>query len=133
MEVMTRLEDLQTQLEESWPKALEKTLAEFPHENRDFYIFTFTKWDYHQTPPKFNIVHCPIKWYPTTWALPGTTLRKISPQNGWVKIIWTLPEEQFFSLYESGKVFGDAIVHDSIRKYKSGELAIDPDEKFVKI
>ena len=144
MELLTRLEDLQTQLDESWPKTLEKTLNEFPHGDEDFYIFTFTKWQYHTydlmtgekialVPPRFDINHCPIKWYPTTWALPGTTLRKISPRGGWVKIMWTLPEEHAFDLFESGKIFADPIVCESIRKFRNGELARDPDETFEKI
>ncbi len=122
MEILTRLEDLQTQLDESWPKTLEKTLAEFPHNNEDFYIYTFTKWDYHVKPPVFNISHCPLKFYPTSWALPGTTMRKISPSGGWVKILWTLPEEHSFELFENGKAFADPIVHESIRKYRNGTL-----------
>jgi hypothetical protein len=133
MELLTRLEDLQTQLDKSWPETLEKTLNEFPHGDEDFYIFTFTKWNYHTIPPEFTISHCPLKWYPSTWALPGTTLRKISPKGGWVKIIWTLPEEHAFDLFTSGKIFADEIVLDSIRKYKAGELSSDPDEKFQKV
>ena len=38
MELLTRLEDLQTQLDESWPKTLEKTLREYDHGDRDFYM-----------------------------------------------------------------------------------------------
>lgn len=132
MEILTRLEDLQTQLDESWPKTLEKTLKEFNHGDEDFYIFTFTKWDYHTVPPEFFINHCPIKFFPSSWALPGTTMRKISPKGGWVKIIWTLPEEHAFDLFESGKIFADPIVHESIRKYKAGELGKD-EEHFAKI
>lgn len=131
MELMMRLEDIQSQLDDSWPKMLEKTLQEFDHGDEDFFIFTFTKWDYHNQPPRFNIHHCPIKWYPSSWALPGTTLRKISPKGGWVKIMWTLPEEHSFHLYESGKIFADPIVHESIRRYKNGTLA--EEEKFEKI
>lgn len=128
MELMTRLEEIQSQLDESWPKTLEKTLNEFDHGNEDFYIFTFTKWDYHQNPPKFNISHCPIKFFPSTWALPGTTMRLISPKCGWVKILWTLPEESAFEMYESGKIFADQIVHESIRKYKNGTLGKEEEE-----
>ncbi len=140
---MTRLEDMQAQLDESWPKMLERTLNEFPHEDKDFYIFTFTKWIYHTydengnkvplKPPRLDINHCPIKWFPKTWALPGTTLRKISPKGGWVKIMWTLPEEHAFDLFENGKIFADPIVHESIRRYKAGELGIDADETFSKV
>lgn len=133
MEIMTRLEDLQAQLDESWPKTLEKTLSEFPHNDQDFYIYTFTKWDYHQAPPKFTINHCPIKFYPSSWALPGSTMRLISPKGGWVKILWTLPEEHAFELFESGKIFADPIVHESIRKYKNGEFNKIVEEKFEKI
>jgi hypothetical protein len=132
MKLLTRLEDIQVQLEESWPKTLEKTLAEFPHGDEDFYIFTFTKWDYSESPPKFNISHCPVKFFPSSWALPGTTMRKISPRGGWVKIIWTLPEEHAFDLYESGKVFADEIVHESIRKYRFGSLGKE-EEEFQKV
>jgi hypothetical protein len=133
MELLTRLEDLQAQLDASWPGTLEKTLNEFPHGNEDFYIYTFTKWDYHVVPPKFNINHCPIKFYPKSWALPGTTMRKISPIGGWVKILWTLPEEHAFDLFESGKIFADPIVHESIRKYKAGEFAKEEEENFKPI
>lgn len=134
MELLTRLEDLQSQLDKSWPETLEKTLNEFPHEDKDFYIYTFTKWDYHTVPPRFDINHCPIKFFPTSWALPGTTLRKISPKGGWVKIIWTLPEEHAFDMFESGKIFSDPIVCESIRKYKAGLLSEEPiDETYRKV
>lgn len=133
MELITRLEDLQSQLDDSWPKMLQKTLDEFPHGDDDFWIYTFTKWDYHQNPPKFHINHCPIKICPYSWALPGTTMRLISPKGGFVKIIWTLPEEHAFHLYESGKFFSDSIVHESIRKYKSGEFARLAEEKYEKV
>jgi hypothetical protein len=119
MELLTRLEDLQAQLDKSWPGTLEKTLREFPHGDEDFYIYTFTKWDYHQIPPQFNITHCPLKMCPESWFLPGTTMRRISPKEGWVKILWTLPEEHAFDLFKSGKIFGDPVVHESIDKYKS--------------
>ena|ERR1044071_7646784 len=132
MELLTRLEDLQTQLDASWPRTLEKTLNEFPHGEEDFYIFTFTKWNYHEVPPKFDINHCPIKFFPSSWALPGTTMRKISPKGGWVKIIWTLPEEHAFELFENGKIFADPIVHESIRKYRAGTLGQE-EEKFEKV
>lgn len=128
---MTRLEDLQSQLDESWPKILEKTLSEFDHGNDDFYIFTFTKWDYHKAPPEFKISHCPIKILCKTWFLPGTTMRLISPSKGYVKILWTLPEEHAFDLYESGKIFADPIVHESIRKYRAGEYT--ESEQYAKI
>lgn len=134
MELLTRLEDIQAQLDKSWPETLEKTLKEFPHDDKDFYIFTFTKWDYHTKPPKFNINHCPVGFYPGSWALPGTTLRKISPKGGWVKIMWTLPEEHYFDLYKDGKMFEDKIVQESIRKYYAGELKQEPkDETYKKI
>lgn len=122
MEIFTRLEEIQSQLEESWPKILERTLKEFPHNDKDFFIFTFTKWDYHSNPPEFKINHCPILFCPSSWILPGTTMRLISPTKGWVKILWTLPEEHSFDLYESGKIFSDSLVAESIKKYKSGEL-----------
>ena len=133
MELLTRLEDIQTQLDESWPKTLEKTLQEFDHGNEDFYIYTFTKWDYHQNPPRFDINHCPIKFLPQSWFLPGSTMRKVSPKGGWVKIIWTLPEEHSFDLYTHGKIFAEPIVCESIRKYMLKEPIVDEDDTYKKI
>ncbi len=140
MELLTRLEDIQQQLEESWPKILEKTLNEFPHGEEDFYIYTFTKWQYHTfdpisgemiplTPPTFNLIHCPIKILCKSWFLPGSTMRKVSPKNSSIEILWTLPEEHAFDLYASGKIFADPIVHDSIRKYKEGAFQ----EAYIKL
>lgn len=132
MEILSRLEDLQSQLETSWPQMLEKTLKEFDHGDEDFYIYTFTKWDYHQIPPKFSINHCPLKICPESWFLPGTTMRLISPKGGWVKILWTLPEEHYFDLFKSGKIFADPIVAESIRKYQSKQNPAE-EERFEKV
>lgn len=142
MELLTRLDDIQEQLEKSWPLTLEKTLKEFPHKNEDFYIFTYTKWEYHmldintgmlvpREEPRFNVIHIPCVHLFKSWFLPGTTMRKISPQRGCVEILWTLPEQDFFHLYQSGKIFADPIVNESIRKYLSGEFKDEESYKSI--
>lgn len=128
MEVLTRLEDMWAQLEVSWPKTMDKILSEYKHDGEDFYIYTFFKWDNHVSPPKYNVYHQPRASYPD--AFPGTILRRISPSAGWSKIIWALPHQEGFQLYKSGKMFGDPVVSESIRKFLAGDLDKEPDEAF---
>jgi len=144
MELITRLENLQSQLEASWPINFQKILDNFDHDGNDFYIYTFTKWKYHDynletgemipyDPPRLDVNHCPIKFYPSSWAIPGTILRKISPMRGLCQVIWSLPEEHAFHLYEKGKIFEDEFVWDCITKYKRGDFEREPKERFEKI
>ena len=131
IEVMTRLEDMWSQLESSWPRSMEKILSEYDHGGEDFYIYTFFKWDHESNPPKYNVFHQPRKSYPD--AFPGTILRRVSPSGGWAKIIWALPHQEGFRLYQEGKIFGDSVVDQSIRRYMAGELEKEPEDKFTLI
>lgn len=131
MEVLTRLEDMWSQLESSWPKTMEKILRDYKHEGKDFYIYTFFKWDNHQEPPKYNVFHQPRESWPD--AFPGTILRRISPSGGWSKIIWCLPHQEGFELYKAGKMFGDPVVDTSIRKFLAGDFDREPEEPYKPI
>lgn len=131
MEILTKLEEMWSQLESSWPKTMEKILSKYDHRGEDFYIYTFFKWDHHVDPPVYNVYHQPRKSYPD--AFPGTVLRKVSPSKGWAKIIWCLPHQEGFKLYESGKMFADPVVNESIRRYLAGELDSEPVEEFKKV
>jgi hypothetical protein len=99
---------------------MEKILKEYPHEGKDFYIYTFFKWDNHVDPPQYNVYHQPRLSFPD--AIPGTILRIVSPSGGWVKIVWALPHREGFDLYEKGKLFADPVVAESIRKYLAGDF-----------
>lgn len=131
MEVMTRLEDLWAQIESSWPKTMEKILEKYPHHGSDFYIYTFFKWNHHVNPPEYRVYHQPRLSYPD--AFPGTILRRVSPSGGWAKIIWALPHREGFELYNQGKMFGDPVVAESIRKYLAGELDKEPVDGYEKV
>jgi hypothetical protein len=128
MEIMTTLETMWAQLEESWPKKMEEILSKFKHDGEDFYIYTFFKWNNHVDPPTYNVYHQPRFTYPD--AFPGTICRRVSPSAGWSKIIWALPHREGFELYKEGKIFGDPVVDESIRKYMAGELDKEPDEAY---
>lgn len=131
IEVMTRLEDLWGQLESSWPKTMETILSKYPHDSKDFYIYTFFKWDMHTDPPRYNVYHQPRQTIPD--AFPGTVLRQVSPSAGWSKIIWALPHQEGFELYKKGKMFEDPVVNESVRRYLNGELDRLTEEKFEKV
>ena len=125
--VMCRLEEMWTQLEASWSKTMEQILSEYKHGGEDFYIYTFFKWDLHVIPATYNVYHQPRQSRPD--ALPGTVLRQVSPSGGWAKIIWCLPHQEGFELYQKGKMFADPIVNKSIAMYLSGELDKWTEEK----
>lgn len=64
--------------------------------------------------------------------LPGTTLMKVDPKDPLnAVIIWTLPNQENFSLYKYGKMFGDPIVYESVQKYLTNPRELiqrDPDD-----
>lgn len=128
--VMTRLEDMWSQIEFSWPKTMERIIKEFNHHNEEFYIFTFFKWNTHLIPHSYDIYHQPRFTRPD--AVPGTILRRVSPKQGWAKIVWVLPHQEGFELYKKGRLFEDQVVNESIRKYLSGELDKEKDEQEYK-
>ena len=117
---MGRLEEMWQQLEESWPKTMEDILSKYSHGGDDFYIYTFFKWDLRLIPARYNVYHQPRRSRPD--AFPGTILRLVSPKKGYSKIIWALPHQEGFKLYEQGKMFADPVVNVSVRRYLSGDL-----------
>jgi len=126
----SKLTEMISQLEKSWPKNMEKILKEYPHKNEDFYVYTFFKWNTHIIPFNYNVYHQPRRSMPD--AFPGTILRRVSPTQGWSKIIWCLPHAEGFRLYENGKVFSNEIVNESIQKYLRGEFE-QKEEQYEKI
>ena len=117
---MGRLEEMWTQLEESWPKTMENSLSKYNHGGEDFYIYTFFKWDLRLIPPKYNVYHQPRQSRPD--AFPGTVLRLVSPKKGYAKIIWALPHQEAFQLYKEGKMFEDPVVNKSCQRYLNKQL-----------
>jgi len=143
---------LAAELERSWPKRMEEMIKRFDHGGEDFYVYTFCKWKHPHHDRKyvmdnngdlseitfdqkkertFEVYHQPRKTRPD--PLPGTTCRVVSPKRGAAQILWTLPHQEGFELYQQGKIFADPFIADCIRKYLSGELAKEPVEKFQKV
>ena len=62
--------------------------------------------------------------------LPGTTLIKVDPNEPELAtIIWTLPQEENFSLYAYGKCFGDPFVYDCVKTYiQDPKKFLQPDD-----
>ena len=64
--------------------------------------------------------------------LPGTTLMKVNPMYPEeATIIWTLPNQENFGLYQSGKMFADPFVHECIDKFLKNPrdlMKADPDD-----
>lgn len=128
--VLTKLDEMYSQLEKSWPKTMEKILSDFKHGGKNFYIYTFFKWNHHVMPLQYNIYHQPRFSRPD--AFPGTVLREVSPGGGWSKIIWALPHQEGFDLYKNGKLFADQTVNESIKKYLAGAFETE-EEVFEKV
>jgi hypothetical protein len=50
--------------------------------------------------------------------VPGSTLLRVDPSNPEnAEIIWTLPNQENFKLYEHGKMFADEFVHECVQLY----------------
>ena len=117
---MGRLEEMWEQLEHSWPKTMDSILNQFKHDGEDFYIYTFFKWNLQLIPATYTVYHQPRRSRPD--AFPGTVLRLVSPKGGYAKIIWALPHQEGFKLYNEGKMFADPVVNKSVQRYLKGEL-----------
>lgn len=112
-QVKSREEEIMSQLEESWPKTLNYILEMYPED--EFYIFTFVKKDTHTVPMKFNVYHQPRTTKPE--KISGTILQKINRKNGTSELIWALPHEESFSLFQKGKVYENEVVYKNINDF----------------
>lgn len=101
--------------EEGYCRTIQEIIQSDPFEGHKFYIFQFVK--------RVDDVSGIKKWYhqprlTKPEPLPGTTLLRANPKDpGTVTIIWTLPNEENFSLYGAGKIFGDSFVYECIQKF----------------
>ena len=101
--------------EQGYCEMVQQIIESRPFGKHPFYIYQFVKRVDDATGIK-KMYHHPRLTKPD--PIPGTTLLRADPSNPEeVTIIWTLPDEESFNLYQSGKMFADPFVYESIQKY----------------
>lgn len=102
--------------EEDYCAMVRRIIMSKPFGDNKFYIFQFIKRVNDWTGEK-KMYHQPRLTKPE--PLPGTTLLRVDPRDpDTVTIIWTLPHEEAFNLYDAGKMFSDPFVYECIQKYR---------------
>src|SRR5262249_53536838 len=95
---------------------VQKIIQSRPFGNHKFYIFQFVKRVCDDRGIKM-MHHQPRLTKPE--PLPGTTLLHCDPNDpSQIKILWTLPNQENFGLYNHGKMFSDPFVYECVKKYK---------------
>lgn len=112
--------------EEEYVRCIQNLIASKPFGDHKFYIFSFVKRVDDVSGVK-KMYHQPRLTRPD--PMPGTTLMKVDPRDpSTATIIWTLPNENNFGLYQSGKMFADPFVHECVQKFlKNPKEMIKPD------
>jgi len=101
--------------EEDYVKCIQSLITSKPFGDHKFYIYSFVKRVNDNTGEK-KMYHQPRLTRPE--PLPGTSLLKVDPRSPDTAIIvWTLPNQENFGLYQRGKMFADEFVHECIQKF----------------
>lgn len=101
--------------EKDWVNNLQDLIQKKPFGPHKFYVFMFVKRVEDSSGIKKMYMQ-PRLTKPE--PLPGTTLLHVDPKYPEeAKIIWTLPNENSFGLYQEGKMYADPFVHECIEKY----------------
>jgi len=101
--------------EKDYCDTVQRIIQSRPFGKYSFYIFQFVKRVNDETGLK-KMYHQARLTKPE--PLPGTTLLRCNPNNPEeVTIIWTLPNQENFGLYKSGKLFQDEFVYECVQKY----------------
>lgn len=101
---------------------IQKIIWSDPFDGRKFYIHQVVKNMNSQQGLKKMIHHARLtKPEPT----PGSTLLRADPRDPeTVTILWTLPEEEAFGLFQQGKACADPFVYECIQKYLHDSKAL---------
>ncbi len=108
--------------EQDWVNTLQDLIQKKPFGDHKFYVFMFVK--------RVNDITGVKKMYMQPRLtkpdpVPGTTLMHVNPKYPEeATMIWTLPNENNFKLYQQGKQFADSFVHESIDKYLKNPKAL---------
>lgn len=113
--------------EDDYVKMIQGIISSDPFLGNKFYIFSFIKRVDDVTGVK-KMYHQPRLTKPD--PLPGTTLLRVDPRYPEeCTIIWTLPDEESFSLYQLGRMFENEFVFDCVQKFlKDPQSMLQPEE-----
>jgi hypothetical protein len=101
--------------ERDYVNCVQSLISSKPFGDHKFYIFSIVKRVCDTSGIK-KMYHQPRLTRPE--PLPGTTLIKVNPKYPEEAIlIWTLPNQENFGLYQHGKMFADPFVHECIEKF----------------
>lgn len=114
-EVMDNVEFFKQNSEDGYVKMVQKIINQKPFGNHKFYILQFVKRVDDTTGVK-KMHHQARLTKPEPF--PGSTLLRCDPtQPEHVTIVWTLPNQENFGMYKSGKMFADPFVHECVKKF----------------
>lgn len=119
--ILTRLEDIQSQITESWPKRFQEIMVANPYSGYDeFFIYWVPKWDYRGTEVGYTMTYnvrqtCPDAFW-------GTTLLRIRKKDQTTEIWWTLPHREGADNFTKQTVFYDPLVEKFVKEKRDGTL-----------
>ena len=114
-DVFDSIKNFKENSESDWARCVQDLIKSKPFGDNKFYIFMFVKRVNDITGEK-KMYHQPRLTKPE--PVPGTTLLRVDPHKpGDATIIWTLPNQENFGLYQYGKMFADQFVHECIDKF----------------
>lgn len=114
-DVFDSIQNFKENSEKDWTKCVQDLIASKPFGDNKFYIFMFVKRVDDVSGIK-KMFHQPRLTKPE--PVPGTTLLHVDPKKpGDATIIWTLPNQENFTLYKHGKMFADPFVNECVEKF----------------
>ncbi len=115
--------------ESDYVKTVNDIIASDPFRGNKFYIHSFVKRVNDETGVK-KMYHHPRLTKPE--PTPGATLIRVDPKKpGEMQVMWTIPNEETFGLYQYKKVFADQFVWECIQTYKKNPSQLfkpEPDD-----
>lgn len=119
--VLTRLQDIQSQIIQSWPKRFHEIMAANPYSGYDeFFIYWVPKWDYRGTEVGYNMTYYVKQMCPDPFW--GTTLLRVRKKDLTTEIWWTLPHREGADNFTKQTVFFDPLVAQFVEEKRAGTL-----------
>lgn len=126
-DALDSIENFKQNSESDWVKCVQSLVDSRPFGDHKFYIFMFVKRVDDNSGIK-KMFHQPRLTKPE--PMPGTTLLRVDPKYpDEATIIWTLPNQENFTLYKAGKFFEDPFVNECVDKFlKNPRELMKPEE-----
>lgn len=114
-EALDSVQNFKENSEKDWVQCVQSLVQSNPFGDHKFYIFMFIKRVDDVSGIK-KMYHQPRLTKPE--PVPGSTLLRVDPKYPEdANIIWTLPNQENFTMYKEGKFFEDPFVHDCVQKF----------------